>query len=168
MNACIRCGRRRWLPVLYLGAATFMSFGCVAGTTMLCCLVWKRAMDMDVLDEAARITAWLIFGWMGLRLLDILFRGALFTAFHFDRFAGVFWLEMALVAAGGYLLRQSLQNHNRQKMFLGYILSSAGGMIYRFSPTTWRSGPIPKRCISRSPSKFWFHSALSLWELWDS
>ena len=24
-----------WLPFLYLGAATFMSFGCVAGTTML-------------------------------------------------------------------------------------------------------------------------------------
>ncbi len=133
-----------WLPVLYLGAATFMSFGCVAGTTMLCCLVWKRAMDMDVLDEAARITAWLIFGWMGLRLLDILVRGALFTAFHLDRFAGVFWLEMALVAAGGYLLRQSLQDHNRQKMFLGYILSSAGGMIYRFSPTTLAFRPNPE------------------------
>src|SRR4029079_9158102 len=55
-----------FLPVLYLGAATFMSFGCVAGTTMLCCLVWKRAMDMEVLDEAARITAWLIFGWLAL------------------------------------------------------------------------------------------------------
>ena len=133
-----------WLPVLYLGAATFMSFGCVAGTTMLCCLVWKRAMDMDVLDEAARITAWLIFGWMGLRLLDILVRGALFTAFHFDRFAGVFWLEMALVAAGGYLLRQSLQDHDRQKMFLGYILSSVGGMIYRFSPTTLAFRPNPE------------------------
>ena len=65
---------------------------------MLCCLVWKRAMDMEVLDEAARITAWLIFGWLGLRLLDILFRGALGTAFHFDRFAGVFWLEMLLVS----------------------------------------------------------------------
>ena len=52
--------------ILYLGAATFMSFGCVAGTTMLCCVVWKRAMDMEVLDEAARITAWLIFGWLGI------------------------------------------------------------------------------------------------------
>jgi len=50
-------------------------------------------MDMEILDEAARITAWLIFGWLGLRLLDIVFRGALGTAFHADRFAGVFWLE---------------------------------------------------------------------------
>ena len=115
-----------WLPVLYLGAATFMSFGCVAGTTMLCCLVWKRAMDMEVLDEAAWITSWLIFGWLGLRLFDILVRGAFLTAFRFDRFAGVFWLEMVLVGVGGYLLRRSLQDHDRRKMFLGYILSSAG------------------------------------------
>ena len=64
-------------------------------------------MDMEVLDEAARITAWLIFGWPGLRLLDIVFRGALGTAFHADRFAGVFWLEMLLILIGGWLLRRS-------------------------------------------------------------
>jgi len=49
-----------------------------------------------------------------------------------------------LVAAGGYLLRQSLQDHDRRKMFLGYILSSAGGMIYRFSPTTLAFRPNPE------------------------
>jgi Ni/Fe-hydrogenase subunit HybB-like protein len=133
-----------WLPVLYLGAAMFMSFGCVAGTTMLCCLVWKRAMDMEVLDEAARITSWLIFGWLALRTLDILFRGALQTAFRFDRFAGVFWLEMLLIALGGFLLRRSVKTHDPQPMFIGYILSSAGGMIYRFAPTTLAFRPNPE------------------------
>ena len=133
-----------WLPVLYLGAATFMSFGCVAGTTMLCCLVWKRAMDMEVLDEAAGITAWLIAGWLALRLLDIIFRGVLGTAFHFDRFAGVFWLEMGLVAAGGWMLHRSIPERSPGKMFLGYVLSSAGGMIYRFSPTTLAFRPNPE------------------------
>jgi Ni/Fe-hydrogenase subunit HybB-like protein len=133
-----------WLPVLYLGAATFMSFGCVAGTTMLCCLVWKRAMDMDVLDEAAQITWWLIAGWLGLRLTDILFRGALGTAFHVDRFAGVFWLEVLLISTGGWLLRRSVQKHHARDMFLGYVLSSLGGMIYRFSPTTLAFRPNPE------------------------
>jgi len=133
-----------WLPVLYLGAASFMSFGCVAGTTMLCCLVWKRAMDMEVLDEAANITAWLIFAWLGLRFVDIIFRGALFTAFHFDRFAGVFWLEVLLIGGGGWMLRNSIKTHDRQAMFLGYIFSSFGGMIYRFSPTTLAFRPNPQ------------------------
>ncbi len=133
-----------WLPVLYLGAACFMSFGCVAGTTMLCCLIWKRAMDMDVLDEAARITNWLIFGWLGLRLFDIIFRGALGTAFRFDRFAGVFWLETILISAGGWLLIWSVRKRDPQKMFVGYVLSSFGGMIYRFSPTTLAFRPNPE------------------------
>jgi len=133
-----------WLPLLYLGAATFMSFGCVAGTTMLCCLVWRRAMDLDVLDEAARITAWLILGWLGLRLLDIIFRGALHTAFHADRFAGVFWLEILLTSTGLWLLLRSLRNHETRSMFLGYVLSSLGGMIYRFSPTTLAFRPNPE------------------------
>jgi Ni/Fe-hydrogenase subunit HybB-like protein len=130
--------------VLYLGAASFMSFGCVAGTTMLCCLMWKRNMDMDVLDDAARVTAYLVAGWLGLRLLDVLFRGALLTAFRFDRFAGVFWLETLLVAYGGWLLWVSLRDHNPRKMFIGYVLTSLGGMIYRFSPTTLAFRPNPE------------------------
>jgi Ni/Fe-hydrogenase subunit HybB-like protein len=101
-------------------------------------------MDMEVLDEAARITAWLIFGWLGLRLVDILFRGALGTAFHFDRFAGVFWLETLLIASGGWLLYRSPQNHEKRLMFLGYCLSSMGGAIYRFSPTTLAFRPNPE------------------------
>jgi Ni/Fe-hydrogenase subunit HybB-like protein len=125
-----------FLPLLYVGAASFMSFGCVAGTTMLCCLVWKRVMDMEVLDEAARICAWTIFIWLGIRNLDLLFRGSLFTAFHFTHFAGIFWVETFLIAYGGWLLLQSLKSHKTRTMFLGYALSSLGGMIYRFSPTT--------------------------------
>lgn len=133
-----------WLPLLYLGAASFMSFGCVAGTTMLCCLVWKRPMDMEVLDDAAQITWWLIGGWLALRLIDIIVRGALGTAFHFDRFAGVFWLETILIAGGGFLLWRSLKNHDTRSMFVGYVLSSLGGMIYRFSPTTLAFRPNPE------------------------
>ena len=133
-----------FLPLLYVWAACFMSFGCVAGCTMLCCLIWQRAMDMDVLDDAAQITWWLIFGWSALRLLDISFREQLGTAFHFDRFAAVFWLEMILIVGGGLLLRQSRLTHEKDKMFLGYVLSSFGGMIYRFSPTTLAFRPNPQ------------------------
>jgi Ni/Fe-hydrogenase subunit HybB-like protein len=132
------------LPLLYLGAACFMSFGCVAGTTMLCCLEWKRPMDMEVLDEAARITAGLIFVWTAIRFLDILVRGALFTAFQLNRFAGVFWLETFLITYGGWLLFRSLRDHKLRSMYLGYALSSAGGMVYRFSPTTLAYIPGPK------------------------
>lgn len=54
-------------------------------------------MLMEVLEEAARITAWLISGWMILRLLDILFRGALFTAFQANRLRAVAGIIAAAV-----------------------------------------------------------------------
>ncbi|MFZ3263962.1 MAG: hypothetical protein WA172_08175 [Terriglobales bacterium] len=101
-------------------------------------------MDMEVLDEAARITCWLIYGWAALRLLDIAFREQFGTAFHFDRFAGVFWLEMILVVGGGVLLQRSVRSHDKGDMFLGYVLSSLGGMVYRFSPTTLAFRPNPQ------------------------
>jgi len=133
-----------FLPLLYVWAAAFMAFGCVAGTTMLCCLVWKRPLDMEVLNEAADITAWLVFTWFALRVLDILFRGALGTAFTFDRFAAVFWLETALMLGGAFLLRRSIREKDVPAMWIGYVLSSLGGMVYRFSPTTLAFRPDPQ------------------------
>ncbi len=132
------------LPLLYLGAAAFMSFGCVAGSTMLCCLIWKRVMDMEVLKDAARITGWLIAGWLVVRTLDILLRGVWGTAFQLNRYAGIFWIETALICYGGWLLRRSLRDQQTRTMFLGYAFSSLGGMIYRFSPTTLAYMPGPK------------------------
>jgi len=51
---------------------------------------------------------------------------------------------MLLILGGGWLLRRSLKNHDPQPMFVGYILSSTGGMIYRFSPTTLAFRPNPE------------------------
>ena len=133
-----------WLPLLYVWAAAFMAFGCVAGTTMLCCLIWKRPFDREVLNEAAKITGWLAFGWSALRVLDIIVRGALGTAFAFDRFAGVFWLEMLLINGGAWILWRSIKSGSLHSMYNGYLLSSLGGMIYRFSPTTLAFRPNPQ------------------------
>jgi Ni/Fe-hydrogenase subunit HybB-like protein len=142
------------LPLLYLGAAAFMSFGCVAGTTILCCVVWRRAMDMDVLDEAARICAWSIFGWMGVRILGLLIAGSLSSAFRVDKYAGIFWAEMLLIGGGGWLLLRSLKDRQWKTMWLGYIFSSVGGMLYRFTPTTLAYTPGPKA--------FYFPSTIEL------
>ncbi len=37
-----------------------------------------------------------------------------------------------------------MRTHERDKMFLGYVLSSLGGMVYRFSPTTLAFRPNPQ------------------------
>jgi Ni/Fe-hydrogenase subunit HybB-like protein len=42
------------------------------------------------------------------------------------------------------MLFRSVKGHAARAMFLGYVLSSAGGMIYRFSPTTLAFRPNPE------------------------
>ena len=143
-----------WMPLLYVWAAAYMAFACVAGVTMLCCLVWKRPLDFEVLDEAARITAWLIFSWSAWRLLDILVRGQLLTAFRFDRFAGVFWLEMLCVLGAAFALRRAVRTKNAHMMFVAYIFAGFGGAVYRFSPTTLAFKP--------NPESLYFPSAVEL------
>jgi Ni/Fe-hydrogenase subunit HybB-like protein len=133
-----------WLPFLYVFAAAFMAFACVAGTTMLCCLVWKRPLDMEVLTEAASITSWLILVWTGLRVFDILYRGAMITAFRLDRFALVFWLEMLMLIGAALALRKTVRTRDTRMMFLAYAFAGLGGMIYRFAPTTLAFKPDPE------------------------
>ncbi len=41
-------------------------------------------------------------------------------------------------------LQQALRTQDKGKMFLGYVVSSLGGMIYRFSPTTLAFRPNPQ------------------------
>ena len=67
------------------------------------------------------------------------------TAFHFDRFAAVFWVEMVLISIGAIAAAPLAYGVTTpQPMFVGYILSSLGGMIYRFSPTTLAFRPNPQ------------------------
>ncbi len=133
-----------WMPFFYVWAAAFLAFACVAGTTMVCCLVWKRGMDMEVLSEAARITYWLMVGWMGLRVVDIIFRGKLGTAFRLNHSVGVFWLEMVCLIAAAWMLKKSSESRDPRQMFRGFVLAGFGGMVYRFSPTTLAFLPNPQ------------------------
>jgi Ni/Fe-hydrogenase subunit HybB-like protein len=56
----------------------------------------------------------------------------------------VFWLETFLISYGGWMLPFAARTTKLRTMFLGYILSSLGGMIYRFSPTTLAFRPNPE------------------------
>jgi Ni/Fe-hydrogenase subunit HybB-like protein len=142
------------LPLLYVWAAAFMGFACVVGTTLLCSLIWKRAVDVAVLDEAGKITVWLIYSFTALRFLDIIIRGKLGTAFHLDAYASVFWLETALTVGGAIALTRSMRLSKASYMFNSYVVIALGGMLYRFAPTTL--------AFQSSPNAFYFPSAIEI------
>jgi Ni/Fe-hydrogenase subunit HybB-like protein len=143
-----------WLPLLYVWAAAFMGFSCVAGTLLFCSLVWNRPIDVEVLDEMAKITGRLIAAWMVFRFADLLIRGKLGLAFQFNIFAGLFWVETLFLIAGGYMLLISARRRDAKLMFYAHLVAAVGGMLYRFNPSTLAFQP--------RPGAFYFPSAIEI------
>lgn len=139
------------LPLLYVGAAGFMGFSCVAGTLLFCCLMWRRPLDMDVLAELSRLTGGLILGWSALRFSDLIVEQKIMAAFAFNRFAGLFWFETIMLLWGTVWLYRSARERNPKLMFHAHLIAALGGMLYRFNPTTLAFQP--------RPGAFYFPSA---------
>lgn len=132
-----------WLPLLYLWAAAFMGFACVAGTLLFCSLMWKRPIDIDVLTEMNRITAGLIASWLLFRFADIVFSGKLTLAFQWNIFSGLFWIEFLFLGAAVFMLLDSSKRRDARLIFHGHVVAAVGGMLYRWDPTTLAFQPRP-------------------------
>jgi Ni/Fe-hydrogenase subunit HybB-like protein len=125
-----------FLPLLYVWAAAFIGIAFVSVTLFLANLAWNRALDADVLDEMNRITFWLLASWLAFRLIDLTVRGQIATAFRFDIFAALFWIEIVLLGSGLWILQQAKVTRGPRTTFNAQLFILVGGMLYRFNPTT--------------------------------
>jgi Ni/Fe-hydrogenase subunit HybB-like protein len=132
-----------FLPLLYVWAAAFLGFAFVSATLLFCSVMWNRALDVDVLTEMSRVTAWIIGTWLAFRLVDLTVRRQIVSAFQFNIFALLFWLELAVLGAALWTLRDSVLRRSPRTMFYGALLAVLGGMLYRFDPTTTAFQPKP-------------------------
>lgn len=130
-----------FLPLLYVWAAAFLGFNCVAGVLLFSSIVWRRPMDIDVLCEMGRITTYLIGAWLLFRTTDLIAAGKLRYMFTFNQYSVLFWIEMAILTAGAITLWDSSRMKNPRMMFHAHLISAVGGMMYRFNPTTLAFAP---------------------------
>jgi Ni/Fe-hydrogenase subunit HybB-like protein len=131
------------LPYLYVSAAAYLGFACVIITLIMCCMFWKRPFDKVIMGELADIMSKFTLGWVAVRFVDIVVRGALPLAFQPTRFAALFWLENALLILPNVLLLNRARRENIDLLFKWTIPVALGGMLYRFDPTTLAYSPQP-------------------------
>lgn len=129
------------LPLLYVWAAAFLGFAFVSFTLLFAGVMWNRPLDIDILSEMSRITAWLIGSWLVVRIVDLTIRGQLVDAFKFDFYAALFWVEIAILVVAFWMLRNSVSRRSPRTMFYAALLALVGGMLYRFDPTTMAFQP---------------------------
>ncbi len=130
-----------FLPLLYVWAAAFLGFNCVAGVLLFSSIVWRRPMDIDVLAEMGRITAYLIAAWLLFRMTDLVSSGKLKYMFALNQYSVLFWTEMLVLALGAITSWDSARLKNPRMMFHAHLIGAIGGMMYRFDPTTLAFAP---------------------------
>ena len=75
----------------------------------------------------------LLAAYLALRILDLLWRGALGTAFAFTLEAGMFWIEMAAFVVPLALLAPASARRSASKLFAAAVMLLAGGMLLRIN-----------------------------------
>jgi Ni/Fe-hydrogenase subunit HybB-like protein len=130
------------LPAFYLIQAVVCGFAALIFILMSASLSWQRALDIPILGDLSKFMAWTGIAFVVLRYVDGAIRGVLEHAYQPTWYAALFHLETLLIAGPAVLLLRPGMRRIPRVLFVAAILMGAGGVIYRFTPTTiaYRAG----------------------------
>ncbi len=121
------------LPLMFLVSALFMGFAIVVLEAVLASVGFRRPLERFILGRLTAIMAWLLMGFLVLRLGDLLWRGAFAEAFQPSVEAASFWIELALhLGALALMLPPSFRRRPRE-LFIAAMLLLAAGSLYRLN-----------------------------------
>jgi Ni/Fe-hydrogenase subunit HybB-like protein len=128
-----------WLPALFLASCLTMGLGAVVVLENVLALIYGKRIDQPLLAKLGKVAAWLVVGYLVLRLGDLAwrFRDAEVVARwremgHPGFYALFFLLELALFAGPLAILAVDRLRANRGHLFLAGAMLLAGGALYRF------------------------------------
>lgn len=121
------------LPLIYLMTAILLGFAVVIFEATLSSTGFGRPLETKVLTPLSKIMWGLLAAYVALRVLDLLWRGALGTAFAATLEAGMFWIEMAAFVVPLVLLAPAGARRSASKLFVAAVMLMVGGMLLRIN-----------------------------------
>ncbi len=121
------------LPLLFLSSALFMGFAIVVFEAVLSSVGFRRPMEAYILNKLSTVMAWLLLGYLVLRLGDLIFRGDIVLAFDLGVDAVMFWIETVLHVIALVLLWPRKERASPQRMFVAASTMLAAGTVYRIN-----------------------------------
>jgi Ni/Fe-hydrogenase subunit HybB-like protein len=115
----------------------------VEAVLMASCAVWKRPLDVFVLDLLSDLVSWIAILWLAIRIGDLVGRGEVPAILRFDSYSLWLMVELLLVGVPAFLLRSSKVRRRAALTFPVLAAIILGGMIYRYTPTTIAFMPSP-------------------------
>lgn len=125
------------LPLLYLIQAVVCGFASVLLILLIGSLAWRRPIDVPIIADLGKFMSWTVFVFIGARWIDILVRGVAAKAFETNWYTFLFHAENLLVLGPALLLLNGKLRRTPRVVFVTSIFTAIGGLLYRFSPTTF-------------------------------
>lgn len=120
------------LPLLFLISCLIMGYGGVVIVDTILALTYHHHRDTKLLAKLSKVTVGLIGAYLAIRLGDLAWHHKLGLLFA-DKYALLFWGEMALFAAPAVMLLSDKRRNDSGVLFWASILSVHAGALYRFS-----------------------------------
>ena len=124
------------MPLLYLVAAGLCGFAFTIFLLLIVCLRYGRVLDAGVLTELANLLSGICFAFLAIRLIDLIWRGQLHTAFALNGMSLLFLFETALIALPAIALCFRRVRETPRSLLNMAALACLGGTAYRFIPTS--------------------------------
>jgi Ni/Fe-hydrogenase subunit HybB-like protein len=128
-----------WLSGLFLVSCLTMGFGAVVVLENVIAMIYGKRIDQVLLARVSVVAAWLVGGYLALRLGDLAWRFrdpevlARYREMGHQGFYGLFFLlELALFAGPLAILSVRRLRQNRGHLFLAGAMLLAAGALYRF------------------------------------
>ena len=118
------------IPFLFLMTAFTMGFAIVVFESTFSSLALGRKVEFRILKPVQKIAAWGSLGFVIVRVVDVIVRGAAATAFRFDLQATMFWIENVLFVIPVLLLLSGTTNLGM--LFRQALVAAVAGAVYRF------------------------------------
>jgi Ni/Fe-hydrogenase subunit HybB-like protein len=138
------------MPWLYLIAAALCGFAFTIFLLLIVCLRYGRKLDHGVLTELANLLAGICFFFLAVRFIDLIYRGQMHAVFALNKLSLLFLLETSLILLPAIALCFRRVRHTPRALLNMSAMACAGGMLYRFIPTSIAYEPM--RSTSYFPS----------------
>ncbi len=120
------------LPLLFLTSSLFMGYGAVVFETTLATRAFGRRGETRMLGSLSTAILVLIGIYLGVRVLDLAFRGQLAAVFTSGWLSVMLLLEIGLTLASALILIPPSSRRNAGRLFQAAMLLMLSGGLYRF------------------------------------
>ncbi len=128
------------LPVLFWFSAISVGLAMVIFESGLSARAFGRALEFDLLQGVSKVMAVFLGIFLAIRFGDLAWRGSLSNAFRFTGHgsyeAGMFWLEIALLALPILLVALPKVRNNPQALFGSAAVVVGGFLVNRLNVST--------------------------------